>query len=75
MEKRLAYEDPYLSAVWPRHGFSLTLDFSLIAAMEDEARWLLPGMQSTTGEIPDFSALIYRDGLIATRPEGVNLMQ
>lgn len=73
--RRLSYDDPYLSAVWPSHGFSLTLDVSLVTAMEDEARWLLASHQSSAGEVPDFGALIYRDGLIAARPEGVNLMQ
>jgi ABC-type nitrate/sulfonate/bicarbonate transport system substrate-binding protein len=73
--KRLSYEDSYLSAVWPNHGFSLTLDVSLLTAMEDEARWLLANHLSSSTEIPDFGALIYRDGLNAARPEGLNLMQ
>lgn len=72
--KRLSYDETYLSAVWPLHGFSLTLDASLVAAMEDEARWLRVGSSGKGAEIPDFSALIYRDGLDAVRPEGVNLM-
>jgi NitT/TauT family transport system substrate-binding protein len=73
--KQLSYEDSYLSAVWPSHGFSLTLDVSLVTAMEEEARWLLANHLSSAAEIPDFGALIYRDGLNAVRPEGLNLMQ
>ncbi len=73
--KRLGYKDSYVASVWPLHGFSLTLDFSLVAAMEDEARWILESHVSAASEVPDFDSLIYPDGLTAARPEGVNLMQ
>lgn len=71
--KRLNYDDAYLGAVWTQHKFSLTLDFSLVAAMEDESRWAARSGASG-GVIPDFGSFIYSDGLAAIRPEGVNLM-
>ncbi len=73
--RRLGYDDSYIAKVWPLHGLSLTLDFSLIAAMEDEARWILASRRQDALEVPDFDTLIYRDGLTAARPEGVNLMR
>jgi len=73
--QRLSYDTPYLAAVWPNHGFSLTLDASLVEAMEDEGRWLIANHLSTATQIPDFDALVYRNGLTAARPEGVNLVQ
>ena len=38
-----------MQAVWARNQFALTLDQSLIAAMEDESRWLISnGLTSAT---------------------------
>ena len=65
--KRLHYSDSYVSEIWPRHDFSLTLDFSLVAAMEDEARWLLARGLTPPADIPDFMSLISRDSLAAVR--------
>ncbi len=41
VQKRLHRDDKYMSAVWPDHQFSLSLDQSLITAMEDEGRWMI----------------------------------
>lgn len=73
--KILDYDDEYISSVWPEHEFSLTLDFSLVAAMEDEARWIIADRAAEVTAVPDFVRLIYIDGLRSVRPEGVNLMQ
>jgi len=73
--KVLNYDNEYISAVWPKHEFSLTLDFSLVAAMEDEARWIITYHSAGMTNVPDFVSLIYRDGMHSVRPEGVNLMQ
>jgi len=74
VSRRLKYDDAYLGAVWRQHEFSLTLDFSLVAAMEDETNWAVADHVSAGREIPDFLPFIYRDGLARVRPEGVNLM-
>ncbi len=73
--KRLNYGGSYCSAVWPKHEFALTLDFSLVAAMDGEARWLIENHSTRAPRVPDFTKLIYRDGLDAVRPSSVNLMQ
>jgi len=39
IQRRLQYDDAYMATVWPENQFSLSLDQSLILAMEDEARW------------------------------------
>ena len=37
LQKRYHYDDEYVARVWPEHQFSLSLDQSLITAMEDES--------------------------------------
>jgi NitT/TauT family transport system substrate-binding protein len=73
--KRLDYSDSYLSSVWPDHEFTLTLDFSLVAAMEDEARWVVANNLSQTSVVPDFGTYLYLGALAAVRPDGVNMMR
>jgi NitT/TauT family transport system substrate-binding protein len=41
LQKRLNYTDAYMAEIWPQHQFSLTLDQSLLLAMNDEGRWMI----------------------------------
>jgi NitT/TauT family transport system substrate-binding protein len=75
VQKRLKYDDVYMAAVWPEHEFSLSLDQSLILAMEDEARWMIKNNLTKEKTIPDFTKYIYTDGLKAVKPEAVNIIR
>ena len=74
VQKRLNYTDTYMATIWPQHQFSLTLDQSLVTAMEDEARWMIKNNLTTQKTVPDFRDYIYKDGLDAVRPESVNII-
>ena len=41
VQKRLNLDAGYMDTVWQQNQFSLSLDQSLIMAMEDEARWMI----------------------------------
>ena len=41
VQKRLNYSDAYMATVLPDHQFALSLDQSLVLAMEDEGRWMI----------------------------------
>jgi NitT/TauT family transport system substrate-binding protein len=73
VQKRLHRKDEYISAVWPDHQFSLSLDQSLVTAMEDEARWMIKNDLTTERTIPDFRDCIYTKGLEVIKPESVNI--
>ncbi|MBI4334388.1 MAG: NrtA/SsuA/CpmA family ABC transporter substrate-binding protein [Chloroflexi bacterium] len=75
VQKRLGYDDAYINTIWTEHQFSVSLDQSLIVAMEDEARWMI--RNSLTGErtVPNFLEYIYEEGLKAVRPEAVNIIR
>jgi NitT/TauT family transport system substrate-binding protein len=74
VQKRLKYDDAYMAAIWPEHEFSLSLDQSLIAAMEDEARWMIKNNLTKEKRVPDFMNYIYVDGLKAVKPEAVKII-
>jgi NitT/TauT family transport system substrate-binding protein len=75
VQKRLKYDDAYLAAIWPEHEFSLSLDQSLIAAMEDEARWMIKNNLTREKQVPDFMDYIYVDGLKAVKSEAVKIIR
>ena len=73
MQKKLSVDDSFVESAWSRDQFSLSLDQSLIAAMEDEARWMIKNNLTTEKTVPDFLDYIYTDGLKAVKPEAVNI--
>ena len=75
VQKRLKYDDTYMAKVWPQQQSSVTLDQSLITAMEDEARWMIKNNLTTEKKVPDFVNHIYIDGLKAIKREAVNIVR
>jgi len=75
VQKRLDLDDVYMNTFWPEHQFSLCLDQSLIAAMEDEARWMIANDLTTEKQVPDFMDYISMDCLKAIVPEAVNIIR
>ncbi len=75
VQERLQYDDAYMAAIWREHQFSVTLDQSLVLAMEDEARWMIVNNLTTETQVPNFLDYIYLDGLKAVKPEAVNVVR
>jgi ABC-type nitrate/sulfonate/bicarbonate transport system substrate-binding protein len=73
VRKRMNYDAAYLDSIWPQYVFSVSLDQSLIIAMEDEARWMMQNNLTPERQMPEFRKYIYVDGLKAVKPEVVNI--
>jgi ABC-type nitrate/sulfonate/bicarbonate transport system substrate-binding protein len=73
-QKRLNTTTLTISAKWSNHQFSLSLDQSLIGAMQDESRWLIQNNLTNATTIPDFPNFIYKIGLESVKPEAVNMV-
>ena len=73
VQKRLHYDDAFITAIWPNHQFTLSLDQSLVSAMEDEARWMINNNLTTEKTTPDFTEYIYTKGLEEVKPDSVNI--
>jgi ABC-type nitrate/sulfonate/bicarbonate transport system substrate-binding protein len=68
--------DPtYIRAVWPKYHHIVSLDQSLIIAMEDEARFAIQNNLTDKREFPDYRGNIYRDGLDAVKPLAVTVIR
>ena len=74
VQKRMGLDDAPMQVFWSGIQSSLSLDQSLIAAMEDEGRWMIKNNLTSEKTIPDFVNYIYVDGLKAIKPEGVSII-
>jgi len=72
IKQQMNFSDAYIETVWAQNQYSLSLDQSLILAMESEARWLINNNLTNQTTIPDFLNYVYIDGLVAVKPEAVN---
>jgi NitT/TauT family transport system substrate-binding protein len=74
VQRRLDLDAGYMDTVWEQNRFSLSLDQSLVAAMEDEARWMIANNLTNATAIPDFGEYIDATALEQVRPESVGLI-
>jgi ABC-type nitrate/sulfonate/bicarbonate transport system substrate-binding protein len=72
--KELNYTDSYIADVWPNYQYTVTLDQSFVALMQDEARWLISNNLANGVTIPNFTNYIYPDGLKSVKPDAVNIV-
>jgi NitT/TauT family transport system substrate-binding protein len=75
VQKQLNVDAEYMETIWSQDQFSLSLDQSLILAMEDEARWMINNNLTTEKNVPDFLDYIYEDDLKSIKPEAVNIIR
>ncbi|HJX56170.1 MAG TPA: ABC transporter substrate-binding protein [Methanoregula sp.] len=75
VQKWLDLDAGYVNMVWKQNQFSLTLDQSLILAMEDEARWMIRNNLTNATAIPDFRNYLYTDGLDKVKPGSVKIIR
>ena len=64
-----------MESAWSRDQFLLSLDQSLIVAMEDQARWMIDNNLTTEKQVPNFNDYIYEDALKEIKPEAVNIIR
>lgn len=72
---RIGLDPEYLPTFRDQNQFGLSLDRSLLAAMEDEARWMIAGNLTGAKTVPDFRPFLYTEGLAGIKPGSVNVMR
>jgi ABC-type nitrate/sulfonate/bicarbonate transport system substrate-binding protein len=75
VQKKMQYDPAYMEKIWPEHQFILTLDQSLIVAMEDETRWMMKNNLTNTTVMPNYLDYIYTGGMNAVKPESMNIIK
>jgi NitT/TauT family transport system substrate-binding protein len=75
LRKWLKYDEAFTETIWRENQFSLSLDQSLITAMEDEARWMIKNKLTPKKNMPNFPDFISEDALKAIKPNAVNIIR
>lgn len=74
VQRRNNYTADFMAVTWPEHQYSLSLDHSLIIAMEDEGRWMIASNLTPATKIPDYRNYIYTRGMEKVKPEAINII-
>ena len=74
VQRRLNITSSVIREKWSRHQFSLSLDQSLILAMQDESRWMIQTNLTNSTIIPNFVNYINVNGLESVKPDSVNII-
>ncbi len=75
IQGRLNYTTEYMNAIWPDHLPALSLDQSLVVAMEDQSRWMIENRLTSHTEVPDFMGFICEGNLKKIKPGAVNIIR
>jgi NitT/TauT family transport system substrate-binding protein len=68
-------EQGIVRSIWSDTNFAVTLDQSLILALEDESRWAINAGLTNAKVIPNYLDFIYFDGLKAVKPQAVGILR
>jgi NitT/TauT family transport system substrate-binding protein len=71
IKDRFNYTDSYLSVVWSRSQFGLSLKHSMVDNMQDEAVWLINNNLTQQKTAPTISDYVYYDSLRQLKPEAI----
>ena len=74
IQKDYNITDSAMVQILSQNQFSVSLDQSLISAMQDEALWLMQDNLTNSTAIPDFHNYIYENGLKSVNPDYVNIV-
>jgi len=72
--KNKAYDKDRFRLMLPRFEYNLTLDHSLLIALEDEARWFIDNRHLEKKKIPNFLDHIYFKAMEAIKPDGIDMV-
>ena len=75
VKNQLNFTDAYMETVWKQNQFSLSLDQSLVTALESEARWMINSKLTDQTAVPDFLNYLYLEGLNSIKPESVSIIR
>ncbi len=63
-----------LKKLWPDYRFNVTLDQSLLLALEDESRWAIRNRLTDKTDMPNYLNYIHLDALKAVAPAAVTVI-
>ncbi|HMK56742.1 MAG TPA: NrtA/SsuA/CpmA family ABC transporter substrate-binding protein [Dissulfurispiraceae bacterium] len=68
-------EKALVSETWAANNFRVSLDQTLVLALEDESRWAINNGLTRATEMPNYLDFIYFDGLKSVNPDAVRILR
>jgi NitT/TauT family transport system substrate-binding protein len=72
--QRASLSRAYLDEIWPQHRFALSLDRSLLYALNDEAQWAVANNLTSATNVPDFREYMDTTALARVDPNAVTIL-
>jgi len=73
--RAISMPEPTLQRVWPRLDLQVRLNQSLLAALEDQARWVMDGHLVESAAMPNYLQFIHLDAMLAVKPSAVSIIR
>ncbi len=73
--RRLHYDNAYISYMWPKFQFDISLDQELLINMDDEARWAIENHLTTSTQVPNYLRLIDLEPLNTLDPRRITIIR
>jgi NitT/TauT family transport system substrate-binding protein len=75
IQDRFHYSEKYVSYIYAKHKFNVTLPQALILTMEDQAQWRIDNRLADTNEVPNFLTYIHADMLAKVNPQCITVIR
>jgi len=75
VQEKLGFTAEYMEAAWDRNDFRLSLDESLVAAMQSEVRWMIREGLTPVEEVPNLLDHVSESALADVKPEAVHIIR
>lgn len=73
--RNLGVDKAAINALWPEVELRVSLEQSLLLALEDEARWAISHELTEQGAVPNYLDLIFLEGMQTVAPERVTVIR
>jgi NitT/TauT family transport system substrate-binding protein len=73
--KNQGFNKDIMETVWDDYVYQISLDNSLLPALEDEARWAIKNKLVGGQTIPNYLDFFYLDALKAVKPEAISIVK
>ena len=75
VSNKTGLKESEIASVWPDLRFEVSLEQSLLASLENEARWVIRNKLTDRKKVPNYLNFIYLDALQAVKPKRVTIIK
>lgn len=74
LENKMGYDSAFISYIWPKFDFNLSLSQEFLLALEDNGRFIIKNSLTSEKRIPDYLNYIYFESLNRAKPGSISII-